>query len=42
MTAVASRHQLRSSLATSRALAFALVVAALASTGAACPQAIRG
>jgi len=42
MTAAASRHQLRSSLATSRAMAFALVVAALASTGAACPQAIRG
>ena len=32
----------RSSLAPSRAWALALVVAAMASTGAACPQAIRG
>jgi hypothetical protein len=42
MRAAASYARVRPSLAASRATAFALVVAALASTGAACPQAIRG
>ncbi len=42
MTTAASRSHVASSLAASRAVAFAVVVAALASTGAACPQAIRG
>jgi hypothetical protein len=42
MTAVAPAAPVRSGLALSRAWALALVVAAMASTGAACPQAIRG
>ena len=42
MTTAPPRCRSASSLAASRALAFMLVVAALASTGAACPQAIRG
>jgi len=42
MTASAPRARASSSLASSRGWAFALVVASLASTGAACPQAIRG
>jgi len=42
MTSAASRNHGPSSLAASRAMAFVVVVAALASTGAACPQAIRG
>jgi len=42
MTTAPPKRRAASSLAASRALAFMLVVAALASTGAACPQAIRG
>ena len=42
MTAVTPAAPVRSGLALSRAWALALVVAAMASTGAACPQAIRG
>jgi len=42
MTGASSRRPAAASLTASRAVAFAIVVVAIASTGAACPQAIRG